>query len=94
MDLASIAKDDSLIKKRLAKFDDVYKAEDFLRSLPTSLERKRAILNTDTHLKELQDEKNDYSSSLHLKKVKKLKSSQSYHKNFTKQLFKAVQCVS
>ncbi len=50
MDLAAIVKDEALIKKSLAKFDDIYKAEDFLRSLPIRLERKREILNSDTHL--------------------------------------------
>jgi hypothetical protein len=54
--------------RKLEKFDDIYKAEEFIRSLPLSLSEKRKILNTNDRLKKLKENEEHYSTSYHLRK--------------------------
>jgi hypothetical protein len=71
--LSTLAKSEPLLKKRLAKFDDIYKAEEFLRTLPLALDKKRKLLRTDSHLVELQSQMQDHAPNYHITKVIKIK---------------------
>ena len=56
------------IEDPIKKFNDIYKAEDYVRSLPQSLTDKIKILNNNPRIKELRANERKYNATYHLKK--------------------------
>ena len=61
----------NLLLKSLDEFDDIYKAEEHIRSYPISLKEKAEVLSSNELLNELRFNKRDYSPKFQLNKVVK-----------------------
>ena len=66
--LTSFKKKSKKIDEKIESFTDIYKAEDYVRSLPFSLSKKRQILETNPKIKELRKKERKYNTTYHIQK--------------------------
>jgi hypothetical protein len=80
---SSFIKRGKIIDKKLGQITDIYKAEEYVRSLPLSLTAKKELLNNNYKIKELRMREKKYNDKFHLKRpYKNLVSSFQSTKNF------------
>jgi len=64
---SSFIKRGKIIDKKLEQITDIYKAEEYVRSLPLSLTAKKELLNNNYKIQELRMKERKYNDTFHLK---------------------------
>jgi hypothetical protein len=69
---SSFIKRGTIIDKKLEQITDIYKAEEYVRSLPLSLTAKKELLNNNYKIQELRMKETKYNDTFHSKHVAKV----------------------